>query len=299
MGGLILRYVLNAFITDKNIFLDITKEEFESIRKAKESYFDLLKIEEIYFNLLKNYKEFEMAMFEKAIDSVIFRDYTWDTFKEKIHEFDRRIFNFLAQVRLFFDHTSRILGNVYGKESKELAYFEKLRNSKYDDSFSFRLLEAVRNYSQHSDLPVGSINMMFKNVNIDGEDKKTAYTTPFLNVMKIKSDKKFKSSVREEINDDDKIDLSFHLRSYISDLSSIHYMMNKYQEEYIKGIINKLYGLRNYYKEYTFEELPWIEAIGDEGDDNVLISYETLERYSFLNLRSSTFHRFEEMVIII
>lgn len=294
------KYSLNAFIGNENIFLEIGKDKYDEIRISRDNYFEILKIEEIYFNLLKNYKEFEMSLFERAVDSILFRDYTWDTFKEKIHEFDRRIFNFLAQARLFFDLSSRIIKKVYGRESDEIRYFERLRSSNYDSSFSYRLMEAIRNYVQHNDLPVGRINMIFKDVVVDDVKKKTAYTIPYLDIEKILKDKNFKMTVKKELDINTKEDLRAHMREYISKIMSIHYMFNEHQKLKVQNDLDQLNSLIEYYKEYTVEKIWWIEVIGnDEEDKNFTVSYETLDRYNNLVNKGNTYIKFEDIVIII
>ena len=142
-------YCLNAVADEETDFIEINEEKYFEIKKAKRAYFEILKIEEIYFNLLKNYKEYEVFLFEKSLDSIIYMDYSWDTLKESIHEFDRRIFNFISQVRLYFDQTKGMLKNIYGKNSEEFNQFKLHTNKCYDESFSYRLMEAIRNYTQH------------------------------------------------------------------------------------------------------------------------------------------------------
>jgi hypothetical protein len=276
---------------------------YDTIQKYKTDYFKLLKIEEIYFNLIKNYKEFEMTVFEFSLDSVLFRDYSWDSFKENIHEYDRVICNFLSQVRLYIDQSKKSISDVFGTESEEYKYFQKLSSNAYDTTFAYRLMEALRNHTQHNGLPVGSTNLEFSNVEVDGEKLNKATCLPYLNYNEIINNKKFKASIRKELKSyGEKVSLNKMMKEYFSELNSIRYLFNKFIQKYYDEIIENLEKLKNYYSDYDLEEIRWIEVVVDNVSDekeNIVIDYETLERYKKLSSRMNTYNKLSKTVIII
>ncbi len=101
---------------------EISEYEFECIVRNKKNYSQLLKMEEMYCNVVKNYRELEIAIFKMSLDSIIYRDYTWNTFKDRIHEIDRLLINLLTHTRLFLDSSEKIIKDVYGANSKEAKY---------------------------------------------------------------------------------------------------------------------------------------------------------------------------------
>lgn len=70
---------------------------------------------------------------------------------------NRLVLNFLASVRTFIDHTERQLKHEYGSESEEYKSFKKLTGELFDEKFSYRFLEQLRNYAQHCGLPAGEV----------------------------------------------------------------------------------------------------------------------------------------------
>ncbi len=71
---------------------------------------------------------------------------------------NRLILNFLSSLRTFLDHTETRLKRQYGQDSEEFKIFKVLTNNAFDESFGYRFLYKLRNYSQHCGLPSGAMN---------------------------------------------------------------------------------------------------------------------------------------------
>jgi len=78
--------------------------------------------------------------------------------EKMIFNLNRLMLNFLSAFRTFLDHTQTNLDRTYGKESENFKIFKKTRSSYYDNYFSYRFLDKLRNYSQHMGMPITGID---------------------------------------------------------------------------------------------------------------------------------------------
>lgn len=65
--------------------------------------------------------------------------------------------NWLNATRLFLDHEQTWLTRRYGKESPELAVFNRARAAAFDGSLAYRFLYELRNYTTHCGLPLSRV----------------------------------------------------------------------------------------------------------------------------------------------
>jgi hypothetical protein len=275
----------------------IPKEEYINLMDCRLKYSKLLKIEEMYHNLIKNYRDLEIASFKISIDSILYRDYSWNTFKDRIHETDRLLINLLTHTRLFLDKSDQIIKSVYGKESKEHEYFKSLKSTKYDSNFSYRLMEALRNYVLHGDLPIGRLKIDNRVVEMNGEKKKVFDCSPKLNIEQIRSDRNIKPSVLKEIESYSEIEMRYHTRSFVSDLSGIHKMFNDYQMDSLNIILSKLEAMKNYFS--NPQNVNGVIFIDNEKSENSSFTFEMLYRMKELIELNSTYHQIHELLIML
>ena len=63
-------------------------------------------------------------------------------------ELNSKISEFLRAVRSFLDQTEKRLRERHGDDSIQFRDFEAAKHEQYDASFSYRLMDQVRNYTQ-------------------------------------------------------------------------------------------------------------------------------------------------------
>jgi hypothetical protein len=85
------------------------------------------------------------------------------------------------------------------------------------------LCEALRNYTQHKDLPVHGVSLGSRREQDDIKNITINYSGLTLDISKLESDGKFKSTVLEELRkENNKHDLKSYLRQYMHSLGLIH-----------------------------------------------------------------------------
>jgi hypothetical protein len=104
---------------------------------------------------------------------------------------NRLLMNFLSSARSYIDLTKSRLSHTNADLAEQ---FVKLCSAEYDASFSYRLLEAVRNVAQHSGLPLRG----FSGARDFGGGDEPVYEFLF-DRDELLREPKFKSSLREEL----------------------------------------------------------------------------------------------------
>lgn len=68
-------------------------------------------------------------------------------------ELRREFFNWLLSVRIFLKHTESRLIRKFGDSSAEYASFKNEASERYESDFSYRFIDRLRNYAEHSGMP--------------------------------------------------------------------------------------------------------------------------------------------------
>src|SRR5215208_368165 len=126
--------------------------EMQVANAVRDAYLD-------YKNLVDGY--LEKYRKRKSIDVV--------TLKRDIN---RTLSNFLHAVRAFLDQSKRNLVDRYGKDSPQVQDFQSITHEEYDDSFSYRLLDQLRNYTQHVGEAIENVSFGSEAVNSETRESK-------------------------------------------------------------------------------------------------------------------------------
>ncbi|MCA1718277.1 MAG: hypothetical protein LC781_16135 [Actinobacteria bacterium] len=158
-------------------------------------------------------------------------------------DIDTKVSNFLRAFRSFLDQSQKNLEDRYGKGKAQVKAFEKATNKAYDSSFSYRLLDQVRNYTQH----VGSAvhNIPFGSHAAPGRREETEhYLRVELDRDKFLAWRKLKASVREEAKRlPSRIELSEHIKNVAHAVQEINVMIVAQQVFELQGHAHRVIDL--------------------------------------------------------
>lgn len=139
--------------------------------------------------------------------------------------FGRQVGSFTSVVRLYLDTIKTHAREITGGKLDE-AEVQAVLSERYDRSFYYRAMVAIRNHAQHRAFPVHSASYG-GSWNADRTEN-TYRADFFFDVKKIKHDSKFKAATAEEIEAvGGKIDLEACVRHYFADLCDIHAELRK------------------------------------------------------------------------
>ncbi|WP_275783133.1 hypothetical protein [Pararhizobium gei] len=203
----------------KQDFIDISLEEYEALKNARYVLTEMTSFEEKFFAVSESYKTVEQFIHEATLDTLLGRQIDIPGIRGVGAEFGRVTSLLLSSIRMYQDTMGSHFREITGSD-KALEKAKSLKSDKYDTSFEYRFMEAVRNYSQHRSFPVHSSKY---GGNMNKEMSEITYETEFtFDVSKVVDDK-FKTAIRSEVADrGGTVSLKSAVRTYFADICDIH-----------------------------------------------------------------------------
>lgn len=207
-------YALRREVLESTAQVGITEAEFGQLRAARSVLVDGLAFEQTYEVLLGNYKAFELAAAGVALAQTIESSFSYQAAGETLTEANRLLANLLTSARMYIDHVMRIFQQPdFAPSFSEQA--KMLMAKRYDATFEYRFMEAIRNHIQHRGLPVHMITYT-----THGSRGWADYCELKASKQEIQRQGGFKASILDEMPDF--VELRNASRIYLSELSAIH-----------------------------------------------------------------------------
>lgn len=213
-----------ALIGLKNHYVEISKERFELLKLTRSYLFEALSIEDKLNLVLENYAEFEQEVFNRAVNNMLFSTDDWSLSIDEIHMVNRRIINLLTTCRLYIDQTFHNIHSIYGANSDQEKAIKEQTSQEYDsDRPGYRVMEAMRNYVQHRELPVRLLSNNMQRIE-NGSDVFIKRTVKLgIDINTLNEDKKFKRIVLTELqNLGESVEFTPLMRQYLESIGRIH-----------------------------------------------------------------------------
>jgi hypothetical protein len=299
-----VEYGITRHVMSFNGFVELSKEEYDTVMSARKTLFEVLFLEQKLDLLLENYLEYEMELLNSAARYMLYRDLSYSSMQDEIYLVARRIVNLLTTCKLYLDQSMHHLNVIFGKSSAQSEAISSELSSQYDAHKSYRLMEALRNYVQHRGLPVHSLSF-FSGLEDDQPGGKLVYSIiPFIQVKKLQDDPKFKQSIKDELGKtDEQIDLRPLIRKYVECLCQVHSSIRelldddlKKWEETIHGVISKF--RREYPDDHSLIGLALTtKSKRGEGSDIEYISEDFIKRINQLRKKNKLFDRLSHRIV--
>ena len=199
--------------------------------------------------VMDNYFEWEKDLLFLTEESRIWPTINHDLAMQQRLLLDRRIANLLSSFRIYIDQFHSNFSSLFGKSSREFAKAKLITNKLYDEYFSYRFIEALRNYVQHKGLPVHTINYGTQLRDTARLEYNETSITPIFSWQALEeagSLDKFKQSIRTELMNLKNIDLRPTIRTYVQCIDTLH--------QGLRTILDpKLKTARDYYEKKLIE----------------------------------------------
>lgn len=212
-------------------FKTINKETFELLKSdcsiLKLAYTQFVVFKNLQLNL-KDYFDFIKKWSNVPADRV---DFSISTNIHFVMHANKLILNTLMSFKFFLDNAEFYLKRKYGKSSSQATDFLLLTNKIYDNSFAYRFLYKLRNYSVHLGFPLEVVNFDIK-FNSENPEKSEHNAKLFLNKeLLLKEKDLFGAKVYNEIKDYgielDLIPLMNELSHHIMEFQKFVYRIQK------------------------------------------------------------------------
>jgi len=296
-----MQYVVRRMTIDGGAdYIVVSRAQFEDAKCARKGLLDALSIEEKFDILIENYFEFERDLLEITLRNTLFHEKDWSSFQSEIHLIDRRIINLLTTSRLYLDQLNHQVSSTYGKVSKVQASLKKKLSDEYDSTRGYRVLDALRNFVQHRDLPVFRLQHGASRKDVASKSKRTI--TPSLSVSRLKDDKSFKKSIIKELELlGDNVDLKPLIRESMEAFGRIHSLVRDSWADDVTRWDKAILELRKLYQDRfgVFDVGLSVVAIDDNGkiDEAASIFEDLIQRRKSLRQKNLAITRFNAEII--
>lgn len=193
---------------------------------------------ELSFGILaKSFVEFEKDLLDYSIDEAFPQTVRTPDFGAFHERANLKVATLLTCARSYHDQRPRNL-KIGGWSEIEQSEIRDAFSQAFDGSFAYRLVEALRNYAQHSAMPIGAISFK-SSMQPKGVDprKHPVRDRRVVTVLIKKEDilenrKKLRAQTMSELEGIDKkyVDLRYLLRSYISEVAKAHLRLRELTE---------------------------------------------------------------------
>lgn len=279
-----------ALVGHKNYYFEISHEQFRLLKEARSHLFEALSIEDKFNLVLENYAEFEQEVFSLTVKGMLFYNDDWSSGIDEIHVVNRRIINLLKMCRLYIDQTSHNIHSIYGSDSEQEKAIEGQKSQEYDsDRPGYRVMEAMRNYVQHRELPIDRLSKEVQKIK-SGSDMFTKHTIRLhIDIKTLKEDKKFKRRILTELEAlGESVEFAPLIRQYLASIGTIHFKIRELLsldlsqwEEIIEISVNQ-------YREFTsyIDGLQAVSVDESKATETVFIFDDVIKRRRMLEDRS-------------
>lgn len=233
-------YVTFVPKTPPKVLHEISPEQFNSLKTARESLTNVLYIEEKFNFIVDNFMDLEQDLLQVTLNAMYFpkRMVDWTHTVTEIHLINRRIINFLTTSKLYLDQVTHDL-NTIPHEIPNLKEDVKDRiNNEYNSVLGYRVMEALRNYVQHRGLPVHVLSYTSNRSGFEGltEELYSEHSvSPLVNLDDLEKDGKFKRAVLDElISLGGKIHIKNYIRQYVHSLGNIQSFIRHALEDKVR-----------------------------------------------------------------
>lgn len=217
MTHMIVDAYLNTYLG-----VEITNEQFNKLNDACKFIRSITTVEEIFDFVMENYYELELEMLSMAQRHLLFQIDSLEYSRVR-GQINRKVMNFLSSARSYLDQTPARLSEWFGKPSQAFDALEAATNRSYDRRFGYRVLEALRNHSQHHGYPIGAVDFSAKWQTERKRPLNVYKVDPVIKVDELRNNGRFKKSVLKELLDvKGPIYFKALLREYIDELGEIH-----------------------------------------------------------------------------
>jgi hypothetical protein len=247
-----MKYGLDLYRMGSTVFTSLSKEEYRILVCAADGLLLTLLIEEQLDLVIGNYLEFEDDLLSMAARWMVS---VWPEYEYMQRErnliVNRRFLNLVNACRGYLDHARHHVNKMQtpglGSTPRYLDEFNKYTNEEYDTFLAYRVMEAMRNYTQHAGFPLA---VTYDATSVGGDDdRRLRYLAiPFFEVERL--ERGFKSSVRKELEDlGGRVDVMPMVRQYVASLANIHEKLRELLkssiDEWEKALRSAIDGFKN------------------------------------------------------
>jgi len=202
---------------------ELTDAEYQEYSRAASRLLQYSNDQQHFMIVLLNYIEFENLLEHYLRKYTQDPSINWGAMQWVVMTINRCILNFLSAVRTFLDHSEYNLKKRYGPQSGRVSSFKTACSNAYDNCFSYRFLNKLRNYAQHCGMPLGNLQLVSKLENQTSEKVAHSLAIYFGRDELLTKYDSWGSRLKREIqNLPPKFEITSHVREMVNCLKGIN-----------------------------------------------------------------------------
>jgi hypothetical protein len=261
-------YGLERKYNKDRYFLPVAYDDAVELKTSVDDLTEIMEVEQKFDIMMANFAELETEMVCRLVISTYRSDHSSREYYEDQLAFNRRIINVFTSTRLYVEQSTHHAGVIFGKQSSMYEDFVALFSKEYDASFSYRLMEALRNYSQHRGLPLKGLVKSSKVVKADYAPRDLSESN--IAFMLMPNDLSgLKASVLSEFRSNHRyVDLKFVMREYVEALARVHSKFRDMVNVKFSSANTTIHGWIDRFSDECSREFSSLgcDLIQDEGD---------------------------------
>ena len=275
--------------------LAISYEEFVKLKIAADRFNQITQIEEVYGIAAESYIELETSLLSMAIDLMVGKygrvesEFAWQDQQIKLN---MKILNLLNAFRANYEQTLRICNSINANSSGIFKLVKDAFSKEFDESLEYRVIDALRNFSQHQALPLdillfSSINQS-KSHSKEGPSRRRVTVDIHVLLPKLITSDKINSSTRQEMKDlrFDRMDLKLLIRKYVSCVAKVNRIVREKSESFLKDSFLEVSGAFAKFEKHFSKDVSLLNLVICENSQLSSGPSVSKERYSQIsNLR--------------
>ena len=215
------RYVLCRYAIGMRGEIEITEGEYQALAADIKTLVEVCDAEEKFNAFIDNYFELERGLLEESLRAMVYQNHSADDLLSPKNTIKRRIINMLTSVKLYLDsypqHANRLLAGGALEDLK------RAPSRAYDSSLAYRVMEALRNYSQHEAFPIHGWMVNHRWDDSVEPNVNWSSVNPSLDLDSLARAEKFKKAVLQELQEGGgPLALKPFIREYIERLGTVH-----------------------------------------------------------------------------
>lgn len=206
--------------------IDISEAEFETIKSSKELYSRVIRMEENFEAVLEDYAELEETLSHYGIRHLVFHQADFQSMRNIIN---RRLLHLLATALLYRDGLLKH-GKLLLKKDNAFQTLKSELTDSPNQPIEFRIVEALRDYSQHEDFPISEMSTTSQWEDNDKRKKERGahFITVNIDASAIGRRRNLAPDLKDAlVKMGPKTEMIGHIRKYVEYLGSIHAVFRK------------------------------------------------------------------------
>lgn len=215
-------YIICRMVLGSSARIPSDHDEYRACEAAVTGLQHICDAEDEYESFIENYIEWETAINQLAVRQLV----TWTIDDIQVQESRKllagKLANLLASARLYVYSLPKHAKAIFGDNLTARDEIKRAFSTQYDGHLAYRVLDALRNYAQHSALPIHGITTHAE-WHRETEPHSMSFTVwPRIDPQQLAEDADFKRSVLNEMVTLEKVELKPMVRQYIESMSAVH-----------------------------------------------------------------------------